>query len=259
MSLENYVLSGQQMASEEDAVRLVKEIVEHPQLFVFGELFEVPVIRALKESATGSPWYNLLELFAYGKLSDYNEQTMPPLSEEMTKKLRMLTIVTLGTNKGKKIAYSVLSEELKLANLRELEDLIIEAVYSNLIRGKLDQKALCLEIEWTLARDVRVERFDEIGNVINSWISNCENILSNIDRQANIANSIKVQNTNKRNELENYINTVKKTLKVANEERIDELWEVNSAMHHQEFERYDKQKRGALKQSRFSLKNRNRF
>lgn len=258
MPLENYLQAGQQMVNEEDAIRLVQEVVEHPQLFVFGELFELPVIRALKDSATGAKWFHLLELFAYGKLSDYNEQTMPPLSDAMAKKLRLLTIVTLGTNKSKKIPYSLLGEELKLANLRDLEDLIIEAVYSSLIRGKLDQKALCLEIEWTLARDVRADRFDEIGNVITSWISNCENILNNIDRQAKIANSIKSENTAKRTELENYINTVKKTLKVTNDDRMDDMWEVNSAMHH-EFDRFEKGKRGGMKQSRYSLKNRNRF
>lgn len=259
MPLENYVQAGQQMAEEVDAVRLVQEVVEHPQIFVFGELFEVPVVRALKESPNSAKWFNLLELFAYGKLSDYNEQAMPPLTEAMVKKLRLLTIVTLGTNKSKKIAYSVLSEELKLANLRDLEDLIIEAVYANLIRGKLDQKAGCLEIEWTLARDVRADRFEEIGTMITSWISNCESILSNIDRQAKIANTIKTENTAKRAELENYITTVRKTLKVTNDERMDDVWELNSMQHH-EFDRYEKSKRAMHKPtSRFSLKNRNRF
>lgn len=249
--------AGQAMTEEADAVRLVQEVVEHPAIFVFGELFEVPVIQALKESPTGAKWFGLLELFAYGKLSDYNEQTMPALSEAMVKKLRLLTIVTLAASKSKKIAYSLLSDELKLPNLRDLEDLIIEAVYANLIGGKLDQKASCLEIEWKMARDVRADRFEEIGNVIASWISNCESILTNIDQQANVANRIKTENTAKRNQLEEYINTMRKTIKASNDDRMDD-WELNS-MHHHEFDRFEKSKRVMHKPSRFSLKNRNRF
>lgn len=257
MTLDNYLQSANELTNPEDAINLIKEVIENPQIFVFGELLDVPIIQSLKETETTSKWFNLLNLFAYGKLMDYNEQTMPALTDLMIKKLRLLTIVTLGTNKSKKIPYSVLSEELKLANLRDLEDLIIEAIYSNLIKGKLDQKAICLEIEWTLARDVRTEKFDDILGVLNNWISNCENILKNIDRQANIANSIKSGNNAKKVDLENYINNVRKTLKTTQDERMDDVWEIGSLQQQQnEFEKFEKGKRSYNK-TKYSLKSKN--
>ena len=38
------------------------------------------------------------------------------------------------------IPYSTLQEELEIRDLRELEDLIIEAIYAGIIQAKLDQK-----------------------------------------------------------------------------------------------------------------------
>jgi len=38
------------------------------------------------------------------------------------------------------IPYSILLEELALENIRELEDLLISAIYSNVVRGRLDQQ-----------------------------------------------------------------------------------------------------------------------
>ena len=38
------------------------------------------------------------------------------------------------------IPYSTLQQELDIIDLRELEDLIIEAIYAGIIQAKLDQK-----------------------------------------------------------------------------------------------------------------------
>ena len=38
------------------------------------------------------------------------------------------------------IPYSTLQQELDIMDLRELEDLIIEAIYAGIIQAKLDQK-----------------------------------------------------------------------------------------------------------------------
>jgi len=250
MPLETHIENAKQLANENDTIALIREVIEHPQIYVFGELIEEENIKSIQQSVDASKWYNLLELFAYGKLSDYNEQNMPPLTDSMIKKLRLLTIITLANNKSKKIPYSVLGEELKINNLRDLEDLIIEAIYANLVKGKLDQKANCLEVDSTLARDVRMNRIDDISSVLTSWITNCENILANIEKQSRVANSIKAENLTKKVELDNYISTIKKTIK-ANNQEMDEAWEINSMQHHE----YEKSKRLFKPNFRNSSKN----
>ena len=69
----------------------------------------------------------------------------------------------------KTIPYSLLLNELGVNNVRELEDLIIEAFYADIIKGKLDQQNAQLEIEFVIGRDVTDEEIDDILNKLNDW------------------------------------------------------------------------------------------
>ena len=83
-------------------------------------------------------------------------------------KLRHLSIVSLAS-KCRTIPYKVLSEQLGVDNVRELEDLIIEAFYADIIKGKLDQLNNQLEIDFAIGRDVTDGQIDEILNVLDNW------------------------------------------------------------------------------------------
>ena len=58
---------------------------------------------------------------------------------------------------------------LDIPNVRELEDLIIEAIYQDVIKGKLDQKRKQLEIEYTMGRDLRPGQIDQMLEVLGAW------------------------------------------------------------------------------------------
>jgi len=58
---------------------------------------------------------------------------------------------------------------LDIPNVRELEDLIIEAIYQDVIKGKLDQKRKQLEIEYTMGRDLRPGQIDQMLEVLSAW------------------------------------------------------------------------------------------
>ena len=83
-------------------------------------------------------------------------------------KLRHLSIITLA-GKGRTIPYNVLCQELDIDNVRELEDLIIEAFYSDIIKGKLDQLNNQLEVDFAIGRDVTDEQVDEILRTLDNW------------------------------------------------------------------------------------------
>jgi len=53
--------------------------------------------------------------------------------------------------------------------VRELEDLIIEAIYQKIILGKLDQKTRALEVEFAIGRDIRPGQIDEMILVLQNW------------------------------------------------------------------------------------------
>lgn len=67
------------------------------------------------------------------------------------------------------IPYSVLLAELELASLRQLEDLIIEAIYTDMIRGKLDQCRRQLEVECCVGRDIQPTDPGHLASILQQW------------------------------------------------------------------------------------------
>lgn len=112
------------------------------------------------------------------------------LNESAILKLRHLTIISLAS-KSKAIPYETLCKQLDMNNIRELEDLIIEAFYANIIKGKLDQLNNQLEIEFAIGRDVTDQQIDDILSVLSNWCNNCEIALKTIETQIASANSYK--------------------------------------------------------------------
>ena len=62
------------------------------------------------------------------------QNSYPKLSSNAIMKLRHLSIVSLAS-KCRTISYRTLCEHLGIDNIRELEDLIIEAFYADVIKG----------------------------------------------------------------------------------------------------------------------------
>jgi len=51
----------------------------------------------------------------------------------------------------------------------DLQDLIIEAVYVDVVRGKLDQKHQLLEVDYAIGRDIQPRNVHEITHVLENW------------------------------------------------------------------------------------------
>jgi len=67
------------------------------------------------------------------------------------------------------LPYSYLQTNLDIPNIRQLEDLIIEAIYLDIIRGRLDQKEQQFEVEYTVGRDVPHEAIAGILTSLEQW------------------------------------------------------------------------------------------
>lgn len=197
-------------------VHLIRECLEHPQIFVFGELLRLPNVQALAEAADSESWLRLLQVFAFGGYADYVSAaaSLPPLSCGMRAKLRSLTLVSLA-EKAKRLPYDLLLRELQLTNRRELEDLIIDVIYAKALVGKMDQKQDCLEVESTVGRDIKEEQLDSISSVLTSWCENCDNVLSSIETQVAVANSLKAETVARKQELEAQIAKTRASVKAA--------------------------------------------
>lgn len=56
-----------------------------------------------------------------------------------------------------------------MASVRELEDLIIDAIYQDIVRGKLDQKQQQFEVEFTMGRDLREGQLQQLLLSLQAW------------------------------------------------------------------------------------------
>jgi COP9 signalosome complex subunit 7 len=56
-----------------------------------------------------------------------------------------------------------------MPTIRDLEDLIIDAIYLDILRGKLDQKEQQLEIEYTMGRDLEPGKIEEVLAALKNW------------------------------------------------------------------------------------------
>ena len=67
------------------------------------------------------------------------------------------------------LPYAQLLKALDIATLRELEDLIIDAIYQDIISGKLDQKEQQFEVEYVMGRDLGPGKVESLLNSLQEW------------------------------------------------------------------------------------------
>ncbi|KAJ3292564.1 hypothetical protein HK104_005197 [Borealophlyctis nickersoniae] len=165
-------------------VKLIQDALSAPGVYVFSELLETPNVEALKSHTEHAPYYNLLELFAYGTYQEYKSHAaaLPPLSDVQLKKLKHLSIVTMS-GENRTLHYEILQGYLDISNVRELEDLLIDAIYQDVIKGKLDQKKKAVEVEYAMGRDLRPEQSEKIMSMLAAWLKTSDTILQTIDKQ----------------------------------------------------------------------------
>lgn len=193
---------------------LIHQVLEAPGVYVFGELLDMPNVRELADSDFAST-FRLLTVFAYGTYADYlaEARNLPPLTEAQKNKLRHLSVVTLAA-KVKCIPYAVLLEALALRNVRQLEDLVIEAVYADVLRGSLDQRNQRLEVDYSIGRDIQRQDLSAIAQTLQEWCVGCEVVLSGIEEQVSRANLHKEQQLGLKQQIESEVANLKKTIKV---------------------------------------------
>ena len=56
-----------------------------------------------------------------------------------------------------------------MTNIRDLEDLIIDAIYLDIVRGKLDQREHQFEVEYTMGRDLEPGKLEQLLVSLQNW------------------------------------------------------------------------------------------
>mmetsp|Transcript_40615 Transcript_40615/g.127051 ORF Transcript_40615/g.127051 Transcript_40615/m.127051 type:complete len:132 (+) Transcript_40615:686-1081(+) len=67
-----------------------------------------------------------------------------------------------------------------VANVRELEDLIIEAIYAGLLDGKLNQRERVLRVSRCAPRDIRDSDIAAVALKLQRWHRNTQRVLTGL-------------------------------------------------------------------------------
>ena len=75
-----------------------------------------------------------------------------------------------GDLRMQSIPYEELMQQLGIANIRELEDLLItDCFHQGIITGRLDQRQKCVEVLDSIGRDVRASELQPIIDSLQKW------------------------------------------------------------------------------------------
>lgn len=173
------------------AADLVTRVLEHPDIFGFDEfLRHETLVKSLEQDHP--QLFATLTLFAYGTLSDYESNRIKyiSLSPLARRKLQLLSLASLAAH-ARILPYTLLLKQLQIESVRELEDLIIDGIYAQVIRGKLDQLNSRLNVEYAISRDVNTMAFDRMEDVLDKWCQNCSALLNVLKYEAIRANEQK--------------------------------------------------------------------
>merc|ERR1719167_763346 len=190
------------------------------------------------ENTPNSKYLALLNLFAYGTYKSLAESagSLPEMTDLMTRKLRLLTVVSLA-EQNKLLPYNLLMSELEINTVRELEDLVIEGISAGVVLGKLDQKSSCFEVDFVIGRDIRKIDIGAIVSVLTAWCDNCDSMLTNIESQVDKVNKEKAETIKHKAALDQKINDVKQRIK---NQTGEEDGDPDSRMETERMDRRDK-------------------
>eukprot|EP00475_Leptophrys_vorax_P000802 TRINITY_DN10438_c0_g1_i1.p1 TRINITY_DN10438_c0_g1~~TRINITY_DN10438_c0_g1_i1.p1 ORF type:complete len:264 (+),score=3.70 TRINITY_DN10438_c0_g1_i1:224-1015(+) len=211
-SLEQFCLLAKS-ARGRGLVELVTRATSDPNLFAFGELLDVPQIKELAGSEHAAA-LAVLRLFAYGTWAQYreNSSSLPALQPAQQLKLKQLTVMTLAEG-SKVLPYSLLMEQLDISNVRELEDLLInDCMYAGILKGRLDQRSRCVEVQFAAGRDLRPGQLGDILSTLSAWLSNSEAMLGTIEERIRWADLQGEQRSKHRKDVEERAEEMKKTI-----------------------------------------------
>lgn len=164
---------------KDDARNCVVSLLGRPNVLIMDFLLALPPVAALQ----GEPIYQLLSIFVSGRLSDYstfyekNKEFVDSSGlshENNVHKMRVLTFMSLGESTSE-VSFDDLCKELNIGT-EEIEDFIIEALRSKLIRTRIDQVNKKVIISSATHRTFGTNQWQELRSRLEDWRQNLRSV-----------------------------------------------------------------------------------
>ena len=168
------------------AADLIIRATSTPGCYVFSELLYHPNVQSLGTHPEYLPYLKHLQIFTYGTYHDYYTSTDPPLpqlSDAQTLKLRQLSLLSLASDRAA-LSYANLQDQMGLSSPRELEEVVISAVYANLLEATLDPQRMTVCItSISPLRDIAPGNMLAIQKGLSDLSDRCTKTLSKLERE----------------------------------------------------------------------------
>lgn len=166
------------------ATDLINRATSAPGTYIFTELLAAPTISTLASSPEPDvqAWHTHLAIFSHGLYSDYTSNSaLPELNAAQQLKLRQLSLLNLSRDKAQ-LTYPSLMAHLALPSARELEDVVISAVYAGLLAARLNPSRQEVEVSSVAPlRDVQPASVAGLVNTLQQWSARCDATLAEIE------------------------------------------------------------------------------
>ncbi|TVY71065.1 COP9 signalosome complex subunit 7a [Fusarium oxysporum f. sp. cubense] len=182
-ALEPFIVLSKSATSPRAAADLVTRATSAPNTFLFSDLLQTPAIQNLADSEFASH-LKLLQIFSYGTYSSYKTtEGLPALAEVQATKLRQLSLLSLVRDR-QNLSYAALQEALDLPGAREVETLVISAVYAGLLHATLDPARAVVQVSSVAPlRDLAPGAIPEMATALKKWSDRCTTTLDGLDLQ----------------------------------------------------------------------------
>jgi len=209
--------------SEATIIGYIRQTTAAADVYVFGELLALENVQKLSlGSADAKKALKTLELFCYGRYSDITKakDDYMPLTDKQSRKLKQLSIISLAAE-SRVIPYKTLQAELDVPNLRDLEDLVIDALYRNIFVGKLDHANSQLQVDSAIGRDVRATEIDAMLRALRNWEVASKQLLTVLEKEAKKAREAVTDNEKHAADFNKKLEDSKATVKIALDQEAD--------------------------------------
>ncbi|KAL7906182.1 hypothetical protein GGI35DRAFT_482965 [Trichoderma velutinum] len=199
-ALEPFLALSKSATSPRAAADLVTRATSAPNTFIFAELLQTPQIQALATSPEFTAYLTLLQIFSYGSYGTYNATpNLPSLNDTQILKLRQLSLLSLASDRSS-LSYDALQNALGLSSVREVEDLVITAIYAGLLHATLDPARQAIQVSSIAPlRDLAPGTIPDMINALQNWAGRCQSTLGDLEEQIkNIREAAITRETEKR-------------------------------------------------------------
>lgn len=196
-ALEPFLALAKSATSPRAASDLITQATSAPNTYVFAELLQHPNIHALENHEQYGGHFKLLETFAWGTWesyqaasSDSNSTPLPTLSDSQARKLRLLSLLSIASEKPSTqtqqhhLSYPTLLARLSLPSPLDLEQLVTSAIYDNLLTATLNPTSQTVVITSVAPlRDLAPGSVAQLLSELSAWSGRCDAVLADLQAE----------------------------------------------------------------------------